>query len=141
MLVRLMYASRAVASVNQEALHAILRQCKARNPAAGITGVLCYSEGIYLQVLEGGRSAVNALYNRIAADPRHSQVELMSYHEIGERRFAGWSMGQVNMTKLNPSILLKYSATATLDPYAVSGDVSLALLEELVATASIVGQS
>ena len=65
----------------------------------------------------------------------------MSYHEIGERRFAGWTMGQVNMTKLNPSMLLKYSATTTLDPYAVSGDVSLALLEELVATASIVGQS
>ena len=40
MLVRLMYASRAVSSVNQEALHAILRQCKAKNPSAGITGVL-----------------------------------------------------------------------------------------------------
>jgi hypothetical protein len=140
MLVRLMYASRAVSTVNQEALQVILRQCKARNPTAGITGVLCYSEGLYLQVLEGGRSAVNALYNRIAADPRHSQVELMSYCEIGERRFAGWSMGQVNLARLNPSLLLKYSATAALDPYAVSGDVSMALFEELVATASVVGQ-
>jgi hypothetical protein len=135
-----MYASRAVSTVNQEALHAILRQCKAKNPAAGITGVLCYSEGIYLQVLEGGRSAVNALYNRIAADPRHTQVELMSYCEIGERRFASWSMGQVNLTRLNPSLLLKYSASAALDPYAVSGGVSMALFEELVATASVVGQ-
>lgn len=140
MLVRLMYASRAVSTVNQEALHAILRQCKAKNPAAGITGVLCYSEGIYLQVLEGGRSAVNALYNRIVADTRHTQVELMSYCEIGERRFASWSMGQVNLTRLNPSLLLKYSASAALDPYAVSGDVSMALFEELVATASVVGQ-
>ena len=140
MLVRLMYASRAVSTVNQEALQVILRQCKAKNPAAGITGVLCYSEGIYLQVLEGGRSAVNAVYNRIAADQRHTQVELMSYHEIGERRFAGWSMGQVNMARLNPALLLKYSERPTLDPYAVSGAVSLALFEELMATASIVGQ-
>lgn len=139
MLVRLLYASRAVPAVDQEELHTILRQCKARNPEHGITGVLCYSDGIFLQVLEGGRGAVNALYNRIVADPRHTQVELLSYREIGERRFAGWSMGQVNMARLNRALLLKYSATATLDPFCVSGDVSLALFEELVATASIVG--
>ena len=49
-------------------------------------------------------------------------------------------MGQVNIARLNPSLLLKYSETAALDPFAVSGKVSLALFEELVATASIVGQ-
>lgn len=140
MLVRLMYASRAAASVDQEELVAILRKSKANNPALGVTGVLCFSEGVFLQVLEGGRSAVNRLYNRIASDPRHTQVELLSYAEIGERRFAGWSMGQVDMARLNPALLLKYSERATLDPYAVSGEVSMSLFEELVATASVVGQ-
>lgn len=140
MLVRLMYASRAVSAVDQGELVAILRKSKAHNPGLGITGVLCFSEGIFLQVLEGGRGAVNRLYNRIATDPRHADVELLSYEEIGERRFAGWSMGQVNMSRLNPALLLKYSESATLDPYAVSGKVSMALFEELVATASIVGQ-
>ena len=140
MLVRLMYASRAVPAVDQEELVAILRKSKANNPALGVTGVLCFSQGIFLQVLEGGRSAVNRLYNRIVADPRHSEVELLSYAEIGERRFAGWSMGQVNLARLNPALLLKYSERPVLDPYAVSGAVSLALFEELMATASIVGQ-
>lgn len=140
MLVRLMYVSRAVPSVDQEALHAILKKSKANNPKIGVTGLLCYSEGIFLQVLEGGRSAVNQLYNRIAADPRHTNVELLTYEEIGERRFASWSMGQVNLARLNPGLLLKYSERAALDPYAVSGSVSMALFEELVATASIVGQ-
>lgn len=140
MLVRLMYASRAAESVNQDELVAILKKSKANNPGLGVTGVLCFSSGIFLQVLEGGRSAVSALYNRIAADPRHHQVELLSYEEIGERRFAGWSMGQVNLSRLNPALLIKYSETATLDPYAVSGAVSMALFEELVATASIMGQ-
>jgi len=140
MLVRLMYASRAVDKIDQDALVAILRKSKANNPSQGVTGVLCYSGGIFLQVLEGGRSAVNQLYARIVADPRHQQVELLSYEEIGERRFAGWSMGQVNLSRLNPALLLKYSETAVLDPYAVSGKVSMALFEELVATASIVGQ-
>ena len=141
MLVRLLYASRAAADVDHDVLLDILRQSKADNPKAGITGALCYSEGTFLQVLEGGRSAVNTLYNRIAADARHTDVVLLSYEEIGERRFAGWSMGQVNMSLVNPALLLKYSERARLDPYAVSGKASMALFEELVATASVVGQS
>jgi hypothetical protein len=139
MLVRLLYASRAVPAVDQEELAAILRQSKSHNPSVGVTGVLCYSGGIFLQVLEGGRSAVNRLYNRIATDPRHTDVELLNYEEIEERRFAGWSMGQVNIARLNPALLLKYSETARLDPYAVSGTVSVALFEELVATAAVMG--
>ncbi|MEO8155229.1 MAG: BLUF domain-containing protein [Rhizobacter sp.] len=138
MLVRLMYASRATASVNQDALASILKKSRVHNPAVGVTGVLCFSEGLFLQVLEGGRLPVSQLYNRIAGDARHRDVALLSYEEIGERRFAGWAMGQVNLSHLNASLLLKYSETATLDPYAVSGTVSMALFNELVATASVV---
>jgi Sensors of blue-light using FAD len=140
MLVRLMYASRAEPSISQEALHGILRKSKLNNAKVGVTGVLCFSESIFIQVLEGGRDAVNELYLRIARDPRHHQVVLLSYDEIPERRFTGWSMGQVNMSRLNTGLLLKYSETAILDPYAVSGKVSMALFDELVATASIMGQ-
>jgi Sensors of blue-light using FAD len=140
MLVRLMYASRALPAVDQEELVAILRQSKTNNPKAGITGVLCYSEGIFIQVLEGGRMAINKLYNRIVADTRHTEVVLLNYDEIAERHFAGWSMGQVNMSRLNPALLLKYSECAKLDPYAVSGKVSVALFDELVATAAVMGQ-
>ena len=139
MLVRLMYASRAAAEVDQDMLLAILRKSKTDNPGLGVTGVLCCSGGVFLQVLEGGRSAVNRLYNRIVADPRHRDVELLLYQEIAERRFAGWSMGQVDIARLNPALLLKYSETATLDPYAVSGDVSMALFVGLGATAAIGG--
>ena len=141
MLVRLMYASRAADTVDADELHTILRQSKADNAKRGITGVLCLSGGIFIQLLEGGRGPVNALYNRIAADPRHRDVTLLSYEEIGERRFAGWSMGEVDLRRLNPALLLKYSETATLDPYAVSGAVSMALFDELVATASVMGQA
>ena len=137
MLVRLMYASRAADSVKPDGLNAILRRSTTHNPAAGITGVLCFSGEVFLQVLEGGRSQVSSLYNRITADPRHHDVVLLSYEEIEERSFAGWSMGQVNMKMLNPALLLKYSEAAVLDPYAVSGKVSMALFNELVATASV----
>jgi hypothetical protein len=50
-------------------------------------------------------------------------------------------MGQVDVSRVNTSILLKYSERAVLDPYSVSGSVSLALLEELMATASIIGRA
>ena len=137
MLVRMMYASRATETVRPEVLNAILKKSTQNNPAAGVTGVLCFSGNIYLQVLAGGRSQVSKLYNRIAQDPRHTEVVVLSYEEIEERRFAGWAMGQVNMGRLNPALLLKYSEAAVLDPYAVSGKVSMALFNELVATASV----
>lgn len=140
MLVRLLYASRAV-DTRPEAIEAILAQSRQHNPSCGITGILCYGGGVFLQAIEGGRMAISALYGLIQKDTRHQDVVLLDYEEILERRFGGWTMGQVNLLKLNHSILLKYSEKAELDPYAASGKVSLALLEELMATASIMGRA
>ena len=139
MLVRLMYASRAASAITQDELSLILKKSKANNATVGVTGVLCYSTGIFLQVLEGGRMAVSKLYNDIANDVRHHDVILLGYEEIGERSFVGWSMGQVNLDRLNPTLLMKYSELAVLDPYAVSGKASMALFADLVASASIIG--
>ena len=141
MLVRLMYVSRASDSVNQNELVAILKKSKTNNLGLGVTGVLCFSAGIFLQVLEGGRSPVSALYNKIANDPRHHDVVLLSYEEVGERSFAGWSMGRANLSRLNPALVIKYSETALLNPYAVSGEMSMALFNEMVASAAIICES
>jgi hypothetical protein len=139
MLVRLIYASRA-ADTSPGTLEAILAQSRSHNPASGITGILCHGAGVFLQAIEGGRMPISELFGHIQKDPRHKDVVLLHYEEISERRFGGWTMGQVNLSKLNASTLLKYSERAELDPYAVSGKVSLALLEELMATAAIVGR-
>ena len=106
----------------------------------GVTGLLCYSGDVFIQVLEGGRDGVCDLFNEIVRDDRHTNVRILLFDEIAARKFGGWTMGQVNVGRLNPALLLKYSEKPTLDPYAVSGAVSLALFEELMATASIVGQ-
>ena len=141
MLVRILYASRAIDDVSQEQLMTILSQSKAHNPTSGITGVLCSSGRLFMQLLEGGRMQVNGLYNQIAADARHKDVVILSYEEISERRFAHWSMGLVNLEKVSTALLLKYSESPTLDPYSVSGATSMALFGELIATASIVGRT
>jgi len=140
MLVRLLYASRAI-DTSPEAIENILAHSRQYNPTCGITGILCYGAGIFLQAIEGGRGAVSDLYGHIQRDARHKDVVLLHYEEITERRFGGWTMGQVNLSRINTSILLKYSEKPELDPYSVSGRVSLALLEELMATASIIGRS
>ncbi len=141
MLVRLLYASRAATPATPDALEAILAQSRSRNPELGITGLLCQSGDIFMQVLEGGRLAVNGLYNQIVRDARHKDVVVLHYEEIAERRFAAWTMGQVNLAKVNPSLILKYSQKPVLDPYNLSGRASLALLEELIATAQIIGRA
>jgi hypothetical protein len=140
MLVRLLYASRAV-DTQPEAIDDILAKSRQFNPASGITGILCYGGGIFLQAIEGGRNAVSELYSHIQRDARHKDVVLLHYEEILERRFGGWTMGQVNMEKINSSILLKYAEKPELDPYSTSGVVSMALLEELMATACIIGRA
>ena len=140
MLVRLLYASRAV-DPRPEVIEAILAQSRQFNPSSGITGILVYGGGIFLQAIEGGRMAVSDLYGHIQRDERHKDVVMLQYEEITERRFGGWTMGQGDVSRVNTNILLKYSERAELDPYAVSGRVSMALLEELMATAAIIGRA
>lgn len=142
MLVRLLYVSRAAdGKVTPELTESIMASARAYNLANGITGVLCYGDDIFMQAIEGGRDEINALYSIIAKDPRHKDVVLLDYEEIQERRFGGWTMGHVNLAKLNASVVLKYSERPELDPYRMSGKVSLALLEELMLTASIIGRA
>ena len=140
MLVRLLYASRAAAPLTPSVVDSILAQSRAHNPGLGITGMLCYSEDLFLQVLEGGRDEVCELYNTIVRDDRHVNVRILCFEEIAERRFGSWTMGHVNVASVNPSLLLKYAKLPVLNPFNCSGKASMALLDELMATASVVGR-
>ncbi len=140
MLVRCLYASRPAVPLTPDVMDSILHQSRRNNPRLGITGMLCMSDDVFIQVLEGGRDAVCDLYKMIAGDNRHGNVRILVYEEITERRFGHWTMGHVNIAKINASLLLKYSEKASLNPFACSGRATMALLEELVATASIVNR-
>jgi hypothetical protein len=140
MLVRLLHASRAAAPLTEAVIAEILDQSRRHNPPHGITGMLCHDATQFIQVLEGGRDEVCELYNTIVRDPRHVQVRILLYEEIAERRFGGWTMGQVDVAKANPSLLLKYAEKAELDPFTCSGRASMALLDELIATGTVVSR-
>jgi len=142
MLVRLLYASRVKGPMTDELIGGILTQSRKNNPESGITGVLCVCHGeVFMQLLEGGRDEVNALYGKVLRDDRHADVTLLDYAEILERRFSGWRMGRVDLDRVNAAIVLKYAPRPRLDPFALSGRVAVLLLEELMSTASIVGGS
>lgn len=139
MLVQLLYASRATDGIDDGLLHSIVERSRAKNLEHGITGILCaYPDGgLFLQVLEGARREVNNLYVNLVRDRRHQDVTILRYADIAERRFSAWRMGSVDLKKVNLSTILRYSEKPVLDPFSMTGDGALALLEELADTAAI----
>ncbi len=137
MLVRCLYASRAAEPLAPNALDQILERSRRNNPARGITGLLCLSNNIFVQVLEGSRTEVSALMAAIIADKRHHSIEILTFEEIPERHFGNWTMGKVNLDSVNGAALLKYSEKAELDPFGCSARTTLALLIELASTGAI----
>ena len=106
MLVRILYASRAVGPQTSTVTASILAVAQEHNRRNGITGILCQGQGLYLQVIEGERSAINQLYARIQRDRRHNDVEMLSFAEIADRRFPDWSMAHVDLSDMDPIVLL-----------------------------------
>jgi len=89
----IVYLSSAVGEMNEQTLKALLLHSRRYNQQCGITGVLLFSEGNILQVLEGEWSTVNALYRKIEQDCRHGHVVKIADGAIPYRSFADWSMG------------------------------------------------
>ena len=137
MLVQCLYASRATAVIEAKLLDSILNQSRENNVPKGITGLLCVAGNSFIQLIEGGRDPVCELLKSIFRDDRHRDVRILIYEEISERRFQSWTMGQVNLEGTNPSLLLKYSESADLNPLSCSGKTMMALLDELFATGAI----
>lgn len=129
--VRLLYVSRSAGPQTTTLTRAILEQAQTHNRAAGITGVLCQGQGLFLQILEGERALINTLYLRIAADTRHKAVELLHYEEINERRFKQWSMALVNLSVDDPMVKLHHP---DFDPYAASGSQVMQQVMDLLAS-------
>jgi hypothetical protein len=136
MWVRVLYVSRSVGPQTGTVTANILADCEAHNAAHGITGVLCQGQGLYLQVLEGERAEVNRLYNRILKDPRHHDVQMLSFEEIDRRRYPGWSMAHVVLPDDDALVRMQHPE---FDPYAATGGFMLKLIDELIASGHPIG--
>ena len=96
-LTSLVYVSSAVELFSQAELRALLDTSRRNNTRTGITGMLLYKDGNFMQVLEGPASAVRDLHERINHDPRHTGLITLMERTITQRQFADWSMGFRNM--------------------------------------------
>lgn len=89
----LVYASAATELFDKPTLLELLTKAREKNQRLGITGLLLYKDGDFIQLLEGPKAAVKALYSTIDSDPRHVGSMVMAEGERDERLFADWSMG------------------------------------------------
>ena len=91
-ILQLIYVSDMVGN-DESQLGPILESAVRHNREDGITGMLLYAGGNFLQVLEGEPERVKATYERICRDPRHSNCLVLVDQEVPERHFGQWSMG------------------------------------------------
>jgi hypothetical protein len=91
---RILYLSTANQPFSPGDLSELLQKARARNDAAHITGMLVYSDGDFLQALEGEPENVIEVYGRISVDPRHRDISLLQRGiGYGDRLFPNWAMG------------------------------------------------
>jgi hypothetical protein len=95
-LTQLVYKSVATERMPKSKLYKILVQARAKNKMAGITGLLVFVDGNFLQVLEGAPEAVAKLLKTISADPRHKDVSVIFEASVEQRTFPSWQMAYVS---------------------------------------------
>jgi len=93
----LLYISDALRPMTQDDLDAIRDVSNTFNAKHGITGVLLYSAGHFVQLLEGEPSVIRALYDKIVQDPRHMNLRLLVERPADRRVFADWDMGVLDL--------------------------------------------
>lgn len=105
-LISVIYASRATQEFHEHEIPDLLKQARLANAAHGLTGMLLYIAGSFVQVLEGEAAMVEAVFETICADKRHGQVALLSREPILERAFEGWTMSHKTLDPVEAGELI-----------------------------------
>jgi hypothetical protein len=129
----LVYASTATKPFSVGELLEVLHQARKNNADIGVTGLLLYKDGAFMQVLEGEEDAVQSLYAEILRDGRHCDVRTLVAMPVGERQFPNWSMGFKNLDdEPGADAVPGYNAHPDLpspdDGLAWQGSVAMSLL-------------
>ena len=134
---RLIYCSVASDPKNVD-LEEILEASHSNNSADNITGMLVYSQGHFLQVIEGDRLALTSLFSRINSDPRHGKVELIAMGEVDFRLFPEWSMRAISVTGSVDRSLRKYMVRGELVPQELTPTAieHLCMMQSMIADAT-----
>lgn len=99
-MLQIIYVSSAKTLFSSAELVELLRKAREKNTRLGITGMLLYKDGNFIQVLEGPDDKVSELFATISQDPRHRAIIAMSRRSIEKTEFGDWSMGFTDMAGL-----------------------------------------
>lgn len=88
----LTYQSRAVAHPSESELEQLVAQARRRNHSLGVTGMLLYENGRFLQTLEGPPAGLSAVWASIRRDQRHRDIEVLTEHMVSSRLFSDWDL-------------------------------------------------
>lgn len=108
-LINLIYASSAKRQLNHADLMDILEKSRRNNTRLGLTGMLLYRGGNFLQVLEGTEEAVKERFDVIMKDPRHHHVTMLLKRPVDKRQFEEWQMGFRNLDTVNANAIPGYT--------------------------------
>ena len=112
---RLIFSSTRT-DTGSETVDAILRVSRTNNVRDGVTGLLIVGERHFVQMLEGDRNAVSRCFLRIAKDPRHRELEIISTGEAPHRLFAEDSMQRVDLSWIGSAVLGRYLFNGAFQP-------------------------
>ncbi len=102
---RLIYRSIAGNEVLQpEQLSTLANNAANNNRRLGLHGILIISGNRFLQLLEGPSKHINELYCKIVKDPRHHQIELISFETLVKAEFIDWSMKLLELDKIDTGV-------------------------------------
>ena len=112
----IVYWSNAARMFTDDELFEMLGQWREKNILHGITGILLYKDGAFIQSLEGEEATVRALYAAICKDDRHFQIVTIQATPITDRQFPDWSMGFKNLHGAGPTDYPGYNPEPELPP-------------------------
>jgi len=92
MLRRIVYISRSLIGADPDGLEAILSSSIRRNAEVAVTGMLWVANDNFAQVIEGDPGSVGRTMDRIRADRRHTNIEVLLDRSVLSRQFGSWSM-------------------------------------------------
>lgn len=105
MLFHLVYVSTASEPMGEGDLAALLGQSRERNARNGVTGMLLFKDGRFIQLLEGQEEDVKEIFGSIRRDERHHGVEVLWSRYAQYREFPDWTMGFQNIDEVDPATL------------------------------------
>jgi hypothetical protein len=89
---QLIYVSSATETFTREKFLDLSFVMSAENAKSGITGMLVFKDGNFMEVLEGEEAEVKAVFSKTNLDPRHTLVSVIQEGEIQDREYPTWVM-------------------------------------------------